>query len=47
MRAMRRYLRTHDVDNWARSFLSALGAPESATALDSESTSNGGREQHG
>jgi trehalose 6-phosphate synthase len=35
MRAMRRHLRTHDVNGWARSFLSALGAPEAAKALDS------------
>jgi trehalose 6-phosphate synthase len=35
MRAMRRHLRTHDVNGWARSFLSALGVPEAAKALDS------------
>ncbi|MGH3713550.1 MAG: alpha,alpha-trehalose-phosphate synthase (UDP-forming) [Micromonosporaceae bacterium] len=35
MRAMRRYLRTHDVNHWARSFLTALGVPEAAMALDS------------
>ena len=35
MRAMRRHLRTHDVNHWARSFLTALGAPEAAAALDS------------
>ncbi|MQA27834.1 MAG: trehalose-6-phosphate synthase, partial [Micromonosporaceae bacterium] len=34
MRSMRRYLRTHDVDHWARSFLSSLGATDAAGALD-------------
>ena len=28
MRLMRRYLRAHDVNRWARSFLAELGAPE-------------------
>jgi len=36
MRAMRRYLRGHDVKHWARGFLTALGAPETATAYDSD-----------
>ena len=34
MRAMRRHLRGHDVDHWARSFLTALGVPEATDALD-------------
>ncbi|MGH3662088.1 MAG: alpha,alpha-trehalose-phosphate synthase (UDP-forming), partial [Micromonosporaceae bacterium] len=34
MRSMRRYLRTHDVEHWARSFLTSLGAAEAASALD-------------
>ncbi|BCJ31411.1 alpha,alpha-trehalose-phosphate synthase (UDP-forming) [Actinocatenispora sera] len=33
MRAMRRFLRGHDVDHWARSFLTALGVPEATDAL--------------
>ncbi|GAA4209021.1 alpha,alpha-trehalose-phosphate synthase (UDP-forming) [Actinocatenispora rupis] len=33
MRAMRRYLRGHDVDRWARSFLTTLGVPEATDAL--------------
>jgi trehalose 6-phosphate synthase len=32
MRAMRRHLRGHDVDHWARSFLTALGVPEATTS---------------
>jgi trehalose 6-phosphate synthase len=28
MQSMQRYLRTHDVDRWARSFLSDLAVPE-------------------
>ncbi|CAM3145959.1 alpha,alpha-trehalose-phosphate synthase (UDP-forming) [Stackebrandtia soli] len=35
MRAMRRYLRGHDVKHWARAFLTALGVPERATAYNS------------
>jgi trehalose 6-phosphate synthase len=35
MRAMRRFLRGHDVDHWARSFLTALGVPEATDALAS------------
>ncbi|HEX2417659.1 MAG TPA: trehalose-6-phosphate synthase [Micromonosporaceae bacterium] len=35
IRAMRRHLRAHGVNDWARSFLSALGVPEAAKALDS------------
>lgn len=34
MRAMRRYLRGHDVDRWARTFLTALGVPEATDALE-------------
>jgi len=34
MRTMRRFLRSHDVKNWARSFLTALGVPEAASTLD-------------
>lgn len=33
MRAMRRYLRAHDVRRWANDFLTALGAPEAAGVL--------------
>ena len=29
MRIMQRHLRTHDVGQWARSFLTELGVPES------------------
>ncbi len=36
MRAMRRFLRNHDVDHWARSFLTALGVPEAAETLAQE-----------
>ncbi|HIV57265.1 MAG TPA: trehalose-6-phosphate synthase [Candidatus Stackebrandtia faecavium] len=36
MRSMRRHLRTHDVKHWAGSFLTALGAPEAATAYNSD-----------
>ncbi|GAA4900239.1 trehalose 6-phosphate synthase [Stackebrandtia albiflava] len=36
MKAMRRYLRGHDVKHWARGFLTALGVPETATAYDSD-----------
>ncbi|HZE38375.1 MAG TPA: trehalose-6-phosphate synthase, partial [Stackebrandtia sp.] len=35
MKAMRRYLRGHDVKHWARGFLTALGVPETATAYNS------------
>ncbi|MGA8114044.1 MAG: trehalose-6-phosphate synthase [Actinocatenispora sp.] len=35
MRAMRRFLRGHDVNHWARSFLTALGVPEASDALSS------------
>ncbi len=34
MRAMRRYLRKHDVSRWARSFLTALGVPERSAAYN-------------
>ncbi|WP_205327702.1 trehalose-6-phosphate synthase [Glycomyces sp. YM15] len=34
MRAMRRYLRKHDVNRWARSFLTALGVPERSAAYN-------------
>ncbi|GAB4007187.1 hypothetical protein GCM10029992_60170 [Glycomyces albus] len=34
MRAMRRYLRKHDVTRWARSFLTALGVPERSAAYN-------------
>jgi hypothetical protein len=30
MRTMRRYLRTHDVTAWARSYLTALDSPAPA-----------------
>lgn len=36
MKAMRRYLRSHDVKHWARGFLTALGVPEAATAYNSD-----------
>jgi trehalose 6-phosphate synthase len=36
MKAMRRYLRGHDVKHWARGFLTALGVPETATAYNSD-----------
>jgi Trehalose-6-phosphate synthase len=42
MRSMRRYLRAHDVDHWARSFLSSLGATEATSALDRAAASAAG-----
>ncbi|WP_233163402.1 alpha,alpha-trehalose-phosphate synthase (UDP-forming) [Glycomyces salinus] len=46
MRAMRRYLRKHDVTRWARSFLTALGVPERSAAYNPGSSTADEAEGH-
>nr|WP_245598170.1 trehalose-6-phosphate synthase [Haloglycomyces albus] len=42
MSRMRRFLKDHTVDRWARSFLTALGVPDSATTYNPGNTFNEG-----